>query len=126
MKSIDLLNNFSESDSIPRFLLCVDDKDIEYILNLSSYPCIIKVNAVIDSEDDEEDEDDEDDEEDIEGLVALLDNETEENEKNFTFDIEIFKLTEKGVKPIGREKSLKSVQRIIKDAIDYYIEQNKE
>lgn len=124
MNKIDLLNNFSESEEIPKFLICIDSKDQEYILNTSIYPCLIKINGIMDKDGEEDEENEEEyefagvDAEDIDDVELDI-------QESFVFDVEVFKLTDKGIRPIGRERSLDSIQNIIRQAINYYVEEEK-
>ena len=92
-------NNCVSTIQVPDYILGLDENNIEYVIHLgSSYPCLIRINDII-----EEDDDDEDEDEDEEYGDTI---EQEEELTNTTFDIEVFKITEKGIKQIGYEKSL--------------------
>jgi hypothetical protein len=121
MKDLNLLNNFSESEKIPNFLMCIDENDIEYVLHSGSYPCLVRINGIANEE-----EDDEDDEDDYGGIGLIDENKLDQIKDSFVFDVEVFKITELGLKPMGIERSLSSVKDLIKRSIDYYIEQQEE
>jgi hypothetical protein len=110
-------NNCISTNEIPDYILGLDENDVEYIVHLgSSYPCLIRINDIISEEQEDENEDEEE-------YGDTIDN----NERVFvdpTFDIEVFKITEKGLKQIGYEKSLKPVKNIIKLGLDFYIKSN--
>ena len=110
-------NNCVSTIQVPDYILGLDENNIEYVIHLgSSYPCLIRINDII-----EEDDDDDDEDEDEEYGDTI---EQEEELTNTTFDIEVFKITEKGIKQIGYEKSLKPVKNIIKLGLDFYVKLN--
>lgn len=112
-------NNCVSTNQVPDYILGLDENNIEYVIHLgSSYPCLIRINDII-QEDGEYDENDEDDDYEYGDNI-----EQEEELTNTTFDIEVFKITEKGIKQIGYEKSLKPVKNIIKLGLDFYIKSN--
>jgi hypothetical protein len=121
MKDVNLLNNFSESEKIPNFLMCIDENDTEYVLHSGAYPCLVRINGIAtDEEDDEEDDDD------YGGLEVIDKYKNQQSKDSFVFDVEVFKITELGLKPMGRERSLKSVKDLIGRSIDYYIAQQEQ
>lgn len=109
-------NNSVSTDQVPDYILGLDENNTEYVIHLgSSYPCLIRINDII-QEDDEDEEEDEDDGDTIEQDNSSF--------TNTTFDIEVFKITQKGLKQIGYEKSLKPVKNIIKLGLDLYMKLN--
>jgi len=108
-------NNSVSMNQVPDYILGLDENETEYVIHLgSSYPCLIRINDIIEEEDDEDE--DEEDGDTIE--------ESDNSLTNTTFDIEVFKITQKGLKQIGYEKSLKPVKNIIKLGLDFYIKLN--
>ena len=95
---------------VPMFLYTLDENDYEYIICTGKFPMIIKIKdyEYEYEEGDEDEEEESDTEHDPEKLIG-------------EFHVEVLKITNSGLKPLGYEKETKAVKQIVKRAIDFYL-----
>ena len=113
--------------SPPTFLIGIDkEEEVEYIVYTGEPPMLIKI---YDGPEEIEDEGDED--QDLVLATGDFDDDDDDDEDDGVpgadvFHLELFWITQSGPKNVGIEKGTKVVQEIVKSAMDFYIEMQKE